>query len=87
MEKFVSEDAQGVFSIKGVPLVLNRNSDQCNFVKDKAGNFKDAQIITVSHWSGCVVDNVAQLQVTDDYSLSGCKRSTIFKLLRDGEQL
>ena len=54
---------------------------------DRAKNVKDIKIVTTSHWSGHVTDNVAQLSVADDYQLSGCKNMTIFKLLRNGEQL
>lgn len=48
---------------------------------------KDVKILTTSHWKGQVTDNVAQLSVTDDYQLNGCKNMTVFKLLRNGEQL
>ena len=46
---------------------------------------KDVKIVTTSHWDGCVTDNVAQLSVTDNYQLSGCKNLMVFKLLRNGE--
>ena len=85
MKKLSSQEAQGIFSVNKSQLIINKNDDNCYFVGDRAKNMKDVKIVTTSHWDGCVTDNVAQLSVTDNYQLSGCKNLMVFKLLRNGE--